>query len=89
MYPQSMVLSKNKKNIKTFLLKIFVFYNLENLCILHGRVLVMPFSDFWERDAHPYSHVLFEPRREKTGLWGFRPGPTLTNLYQLRKELEA
>ena len=31
----------------------------------------------------------FEPRREKTGLRGFRPGPTQTGLYSLRKELEA
>ena len=31
----------------------------------------------------------FEPRREKTGLRGFRPGPTQTGLYKLRKELEA
>ena len=30
-----------------------------------------------------------EPRREKTGLRGFRPGPTQTGLYSLRKELEA
>ena len=30
-----------------------------------------------------------EPRREKTGLRGFRPGPTQTGLYRLRKELEA
>ena len=34
-YPQS-VLSKNKKTIKNFLLNIFIFYNFENLCILHG-----------------------------------------------------
>ena len=33
--------------------------------------------------------ILNEPRREKTGLRGFRPGPTQTDLYQLRKELEA
>ena len=33
--------------------------------------------------------VLYEPRREKTGLRGFRPGPTQTGLYKLRKELEA
>ena len=33
--------------------------------------------------------TLSEPRREKTGLRGFRPGPTQTDLYQLRKELEA
>ena len=30
-----------------------------------------------------------EPRRKKTGLRGFRPGPTQTGLYKLRKELEA
>ena len=29
-----------------------------------------------------------EPRREKTGLRGFRPGPTQTGLYTLRKELK-
>ena len=31
----------NKKNIKSFLLKIFNFYNLKNLQILHGQVFVM------------------------------------------------
>ena len=31
----------------------------------------------------------YEPRREKIGLRGFRPGPTQTGLYKLRKELEA
>ena len=30
-----------------------------------------------------------EPRREKTGLRDFRPGPTQTGLYKLRKKLEA
>ena len=30
-----------------------------------------------------------EPRREKTGLRGFRPGPTQTGLHKHRKELEA
>ena len=39
--PTIYVLSKNKKNIKDFLLKFFNFYNLKNLCILHGRVFVM------------------------------------------------
>ena len=32
---------------------------------------------------------IIEPRREKTGLRGFRPGLTQTGLYKLRKELEA
>ena len=31
----------------------------------------------------------YEPRREKTGLRGFRPGLTQTDLYKLRKEPEA
>ena len=39
-YPQS-VLSKNKKNINIFLLKIFIFTTLKNLCILHGHVFQM------------------------------------------------
>ena len=35
--PTIHVLSKNKKNIKTFLLKIFIFLNFKNHCILHGH----------------------------------------------------
>ena len=34
-------------------------------------------------------YVLYEPRREKTGLRGFRPGLTQTGLCKLRKELDA
>ena len=33
--------------------------------------------------------VLFEPRREKTCLWGFRPGLTQTGLHSHRRWLEA
>ena len=33
--------------------------------------------------------VSFEPRSEKTGLRGFRPGPTQTGLYSYRIWLEA
>ena len=35
------------------------------------------------------TQITNEPRREKTGLRGFRPGPTQTGMYKLRKELEA
>ena len=35
------VLSKNKKNIKIFQLKIIIFTAVKNCCILHGRVFVM------------------------------------------------
>ena len=37
----------------------------------------------WERKG------VYEPRCEKTGLWGFRPGPTQTKLYGHRGWLEA
>ena len=39
-YPQSMFWSKNKKNI-IFSTEIIHFYNLKNLCILHGYVFIM------------------------------------------------
>ena len=39
--PTIYVLSKNKKNIKHFLLKNFIFYNFKNLFILHGQVFIM------------------------------------------------
>ena len=34
-------------------------------------------------------HTLSEPRCEKTGLRGFRPGPTQSGLYDHRRWLEA
>ena len=40
-HPQSMFWSKNKKNIKYSQLKIFNFYNLGKISILHGHVFVM------------------------------------------------
>ena len=41
------------------------------------------------RSSSCQDFIIYEPRREKTGLRGFRPGPTQTGLYKLRKELEA
>ena len=35
------------------------------------------------------SGIPFEPRRKKTGLRGFRPSPTQTELYSHRRQLEA
>ena len=32
---------------------------------------------------------IYEPRREKTGLQGFRPGLTKTGQYSYRRRLEA
>ena len=39
--PTIYVLRKNKKNIKYFLPTILSFYDLKNLCILHGHVFIM------------------------------------------------
>ena len=66
----------------------------------HGaRICKKCFKDYLEKGLKNYKYTCMyadrsaqlenEPRREKTGLRGFRPGPTQTDLYQLRKELEA
>ena len=45
MCPQSMFCqSKNKKNIQKFSAASFQFVKLKNLCLLHGQVFVMIFS---------------------------------------------
>ena len=41
----------------------------------------------WVRRCSP--NVDIEPRYEKTGFRGFRPGPTQTGLYSHRRWLEA
>ena len=46
----------------------------------------MPCTAMLKYDDQPR---LFEPRSEKTGLQGFRPGPTQTGLYSYRRWLEA
>ena len=38
---------------------------------------------------HTISRLRTDPRCEKTGLRGFRPGPTQTGLYSHRRWLEA
>ena len=40
-YPQSMFLSKNKKNIFKNPMKFSFFTGEKNLCILHGQVFIM------------------------------------------------
>ena len=42
-----------------------------------------------DESYHMYLKVTSEPRSEKTGLRGFRPGPTQTRLYNHRRWLEA
>ena len=71
------VMSKNKKNITFFHLKIIIFTAVKYHSILRRRVFVMQVS------------LVNEPRSEKTGLRGFRPGPTQTGLCSHRRWLEA
>ena len=52
-------------------------YTFNNLYILHRRVIVM------------YDKLVYEPRSEKTGLRGVRPGLTQTRLYSYRRWLVA
>ena len=44
MYPQSMFLANDKKNIKKIHLKMNIFTAVKYCCILHGRVFVMKVS---------------------------------------------
>ena len=53
--PTIYVLSINKKNIRLFLWKIFIFDNFKNLCILHGRVFVM--NRHWLRYCISCIHI--------------------------------
>ena len=43
----------------------------------------------WHDGRKYHLPPIFEPRCEKTGLRGFRPGPTQTGLYNHRRWLEA
>ena len=68
---------KLEKKSNCFQLKIVFFAVVKSGCILHRHVNIMKFS------------ALFEPRSEKNGLRGFRPGPIQTRLYSDRRWLEA
>ena len=54
------ILSKIRKITKNNLLEIFNFYNLNNLCIFHGRVFVMLIHEMTMGTAESYSgRILF------------------------------
>ena len=48
-------------------------------CVVHSEI---------QKSNQTWSNA-YEPRRQKTGLRGFRPGPTQIRLRRLRKWLEA
>ena len=72
-------------NLGNFLCQISNLLQIRPLDFIDTNLCAL--KDFSPRS--PSRVQLFEPRREKTGLRGFRPGPTQTGLYSLRKELEA
>ena len=66
-------------------------YTISSPCEPDGSGELQTHHHVWKPliDSSWHDTVIIEPRREKTGLRGFRPGPTQTGLYKLRKELEA
>ena len=56
--------------------------------LLHFKINIMTYERT-EYSDQPRYLVPFEPRCEKTCLWGFRPVPTQTGLYNHRRWLEA
>ena len=85
-YPQSMFWSKNKKNIKIFLLKIFNFYNLGKMCILQGLIFVMTYKPHCETDffLSIFSGFLTRPPGYKT-VNLFMLNSTETKIYPAHK----
>ena len=72
---------QNKKTIKNFLLKISIFYNFKNLCILHGKVFVkLPETvvkcvSFRKLLPMKYTEIFFQPLTLKISLgkiWYFQ-----------------
>ena len=51
--------------------------------------IVTPYPKFDLHVSEIFLCFSFEPRCEKTSLWGFRPGSTKTGLHNHRKRLGA
>ena len=64
------------KNVEMSVIACFIFKSCDVV-----RVLLI--------DQNKRTSLTFEPRCEKTGLRGIRPGPTQTRLYSHRRWLEA
>ena len=63
------------------------FNSLAMFCGCTARFVSILFEN--PEDKYSRDTTLSEPRSEKTGLRGFRPGPTQTGLYSHRSWLEA
>ena len=71
-------LGRNKVN-----LLLFGWYDKKNVCGVYRNFE----KETWRTRIQGISK--YEPRCEKTGLRGFRPGPTQTGLYNHTRWLEA
>ena len=70
--------------------KIFYYVHVPIFrCIMYWRIPILEAINRKIQLVDFNVQTSFEPRREKTGLRGFRPGPTQTGLYSLRSRLEA
>ena len=76
---------------------LFQLYILEPLSLNFGVLtaklfaikIVRSFSIIHFKHVYVVFVVTIEPRREKTSLQGFQPGPTQTGLYNQRRWLDA
>ena len=85
MYPRSLFWGNNKKNNT-----IFHLYSREILQYIARYVCVMFCGLLYSLLPKALAFQnLFKPRCEKTGLPGFRQGPTQTRLYNRTRWLEA
>ena len=78
-------------NTPIFFLGLMLFFLLDFetllwFCICTDRFETKLVGNTEDRFSRDEAHEL---RCEKTGLWGFRPGPTQTRLYSDRRWLEA
>ena len=74
---------------QSFSILILAEASVINLCKAASENIALSTGKLLQEQENLPSVVSYEPRREKTGLRGFRPGLTQTNLYSHRKELEA
>ena len=63
--------------------------NMKNFRMNEKKIYHLSFPNCSCRSLFHTKHFTFEPRCEKTGLLGFRPGLTHTGLYSYRSWLEA
>ena len=75
---------------KVSFISAMFFFSFFKTGAVHVRYLCHPLIIMVVVEAHIDNLVPRNgPRCEKTGLWGFRPGPTQTRLYSHRRWLEA